>query len=63
MLGNADDAVNEVVTPEVDNSNQAASSENNSAQLADSSEKKTAGSPVKVCISYSCVTFVQKLFH
>ena len=47
----------------VDNSNQAASSENNSAQLVDSSEKKTAGSPVKVCISYSCVTFVQKLFH
>ena len=63
MLENLDDAVNEEVTPAVDNSNQAASGGNNSVQIVDSSEKKTAGSPVKVCNSYSCLPFVQYLFH
>ena len=51
MLVNVDDVANEEVTPEVDTLHQAASDENNSAQIVDSAEKKAVGegSPVKVC--------------
>ena len=42
MLENLDDAVNEEVTPAVDNLNQAASGENNSVQIVESSESNIA---------------------